>query len=76
VALTQEPSMPSSISLYCPKCADRIHLSALTLDFNEIVQCPSCKQETLAGELATGEGKTLLDYLALQSVQAAKRLNT
>jgi hypothetical protein len=30
----------------------------------------------VAGELATGEGKTLLDYLALQSIQAAKRLNT
>ncbi|HYE40282.1 MAG TPA: hypothetical protein VEB23_10140 [Ramlibacter sp.] len=65
-----------SIRLYCPKCADRMHLQALTLDLGESVQCPSCRQSTRAGALLTGEGKTLFDYLAAESVQAAKRLNT
>jgi hypothetical protein len=68
--------MPSNISLYCPHCADRIHRPALSLNFEEMVACPSCKTETRAAELLTGEGKTLLDYFAAQSVQVAKRLNT
>jgi formate dehydrogenase maturation protein FdhE len=68
--------MPSTISLYCPHCADRIHRPALSLSFDEMVACPACKAETKAGMLLTGEGKTLLDYLAARSVQAAKRLNT
>ena len=61
------------ISLYCPRCADRVLLRALSLDFEEVVSCPSCAQPVKAANLLTGEGKTLLDYLALQSVQAAQK---
>lgn len=59
------------ISLYCPRCADRVHFKALALNFDEIVVCPSCKTEVKGGSLLTGEGKTLLDYLALESVKAS-----
>ena len=60
------------IALYCPNCADRVRLNALALDFQEFIACPSCSQAVKAGNLLTGEGKTLLDYLAMQSVRAAE----
>ena len=59
------------ISLYCPRCADRVHFKALALNFDEAVTCPSCAQQVKGGSLLTGEGKTLLDYLALESVKAS-----
>lgn len=59
------------ISLYCPHCADRVHFKALALNFDEVVACPTCSREVKAGSLLTGEGKTLLDYLALESVKAS-----
>lgn len=61
------------ISLYCPRCADRVLLRALSLDFEEVVSCPSCAQPVKAANLLTGEGKTLLDYLALESVKASQK---
>ena len=61
------------ISLYCPRCADRVHLKALALDFEELVTCPSCKSQMKGGSLLTGQGKTLLDYLALESVKASQK---
>jgi len=61
------------ISLYCPSCADRVHFKALSLGFDEVVACPSCKHEVKAGGLLTGEGKTLLDYLALESLKASQK---
>ena len=64
------------IALYCPRCADRVQIRALSLDFEEIVACPSCSNQTKAASLLTGEGKTLLDYLALQSLKAFEKDST
>ncbi len=64
------------IPLYCPRCADRIHRRALALDFNEIVACPSCSAQVKASKMLTDEGKTLVDYLALLTVQTAQRKRT
>ena len=61
------------ISLYCPHCADRVLLRALSLDFEEMVSCSSCAHPVKAANLLTGEGKTLLDYLALESVKASQK---
>jgi hypothetical protein len=61
------------ISLYCPSCADRVHFRALALDFDQVVACPTCQHQVKAGGLLTGEGKTLLDYLALQSLKASQK---
>ena len=61
------------ISLYCPSCADRVHFKALALDFDEVVSCPSCKHQAKGGDLLTGEGKTLLDFLALESLKASQK---
>jgi hypothetical protein len=61
------------ISLYCPRCADKVDRKALSLSFDEMVVCGSCSVTTRAGRLLTDEGKTLLDYFALQSVEAAKK---
>jgi hypothetical protein len=65
--------MDKKINLYCPRCADRVDRKALALRFDEIVACESCAAKTKAGQLLTDEGKTLLDYFALQSVEAAKK---
>lgn len=65
--------MGKKINLYCPRCADRVDRRALALSFDELVTCGSCSASTKAGELLTDEGKTLLDYFAQQSVQAAKK---
>ena len=65
--------MVKKINLYCPRCADHVDRKALALDFDEIVACGSCATATKAGQLLTDEGKTLLDYFALQSVEAAKK---
>jgi uncharacterized Zn finger protein len=65
--------MTKKINLYCPRCADRVDRKALALDFEEMVACGSCSATTKAGQLLTDEGKTLLDYFALQSVEAAKK---
>jgi hypothetical protein len=62
----------AEIILYCPRCAERVHRKALTLDFNEIVTCKACSAPVKAASLLTDEGKNLLDYLALLSVKAAK----
>jgi hypothetical protein len=67
--------MDKKINLYCPKCADRVDRKALALDFAEKVLCRSCSATTRAGKLLTDEGKTLLDYFALQSVEAAKKIS-
>lgn len=64
------------IALYCPRCADRVQIRALSLDFEELVSCPSCSQQVRAASLLTGEGKTLLDYLALQSLKAFEKDST
>jgi hypothetical protein len=64
------------IALYCPRCADRVQIRALSLDFEEIVACPSCSHQAKAASLLTGEGKTLLDYLALQSLKAFEKDST
>jgi len=66
--------MSKKINLYCPRCADRVDRQALALGFDELVACASCSSVTKAGELLTDEGKTLLDYFALQSVEAAKKI--
>jgi hypothetical protein len=63
----------TKINLYCPRCADRVDRKALALGFDEVVPCGSCFVATKAGELLTDEGKTLLDYFALQSIEAAKK---
>jgi len=60
------------ISLYCPQCADRIDRQALALDFEELITCRACSAVTKAGRLLTDERQTLLDYLAQQTMQAAK----
>jgi hypothetical protein len=65
--------MAKKINLYCPHCADRVDRKALALDFAEKVLCRSCSVTTRAGKLLTDEGKTLLDYFALQSVEVAKK---
>lgn len=65
--------MDNKINLYCPRCADRVDRKALALGFDEMVPCGSCSAATKAGELLTDEGKTLLDYFALQSIEAAKK---
>ncbi len=65
--------MSKSINLYCPRCADKVERKALALSFDEMVVCGSCSAATQAGKLLTDEGKTLLDYFALQSVEAAKK---
>ena len=65
--------MVEKINLYCPHCADRVDRRALALGFDEMVTCGSCSTSTKAGRLLTDEGKTLLDYFALQSVEAAKK---
>ena len=65
--------MTMKINLYCPHCADRVDRQALALGFDEMVTCGSCSATTKAGQLLTDEGKTLLDYFALQSVEAAKK---
>ena len=61
------------IALYCPHCADRVQIRALSLDFDELVACKSCSQQVKAANLLTGEGKTLLDYLALESIKASQK---
>jgi hypothetical protein len=65
--------MAKNIHLYCPRCADHVDRKALALSFDEMVTCGSCSTMTRAGQLLTDEGKTLLDYFALQSVEAAKK---
>jgi hypothetical protein len=65
--------MPKNINLYCPRCADRVDRQAYEVGFVEPIVCGSCAVATLAGKLLTDEGKTLLDYFALQSVEAAKK---
>ncbi len=65
--------MRKNISLYCPRCADKVDRKALALSFDEMVVCGSCAATTRAARLLTDEGKTLLDYFALQSVEAAKK---
>jgi hypothetical protein len=65
--------MDKKINLYCPHCADHVDRKALALDFAEKVLCKSCSVTTRAGKLLTDEGKTLLDYFALQSIEAAKK---
>jgi hypothetical protein len=65
--------MAKKINLYCPRCADRVDRKALALSFDEAIVCKSCSATTKAGGLLTDEGKTLLDYLALQSLEAAKK---
>ena len=65
--------MAEKINLYCPRCADRVDRRALALGFDEMVACGSCATVTKAGKLLTDEGKTLLDYFALQSIEAAKK---
>ncbi len=65
--------MDNDISLYCPNCADRVECKALATDFDEPVLCRACSATTKAGELLTDEGKTLVDYFALQSIEAAKK---
>ena len=62
----------AEIVLYCPHCADRVHRKALALNFEEMVICKACSASSKASNLLTGEGKTLLDYLAHLSVKAAK----
>jgi hypothetical protein len=61
----------AEIILYCPQCADRVHRKALALAFDEMVTCNACSASIKASNLLTGEGNTLLDYLALLSVKAA-----
>jgi hypothetical protein len=65
--------MDKKINLYCPHCADRIDRKALALDFKEKILCRACSVSTRAGKLLTDEGKTLLDYFALQSIEVAKK---
>jgi hypothetical protein len=63
-------------TLYCPHCADRLRLRALSLDFEEVVTCPACARESKAARLLTDAGKNLLDYFAEQSLRAAMTLPT
>ena len=64
------------ISLYCPHCAERVHRKALTLGFDEMIDCETCPAHIRAAQLLTGEGKTLLDYLALVTLKASSRNET
>lgn len=66
--------MRKTINLYCPRCADRVDRQAYEVGFVEPIVCKSCSATTKAGQLLTDEGKTLLDYFALQSVEAAKKV--
>ena len=65
--------MDKKINLYCPSCADRVDRKAFELGFAELIVCRSCSITTRGGQLLTDEGKTLLDYFALQSLEAAKK---
>jgi hypothetical protein len=64
------------IALYCPSCQDRVHRKALTLSFDEIVTCPSCAAKVKGADMLTDDGKTLLDYLALLTLQRANSRST
>ena len=52
------------ISLYCPHCAERVHRKALTLAFDELIDCQACAAHIRAAQLLTDKGRTLVDYLA------------
>ena len=61
------------IALYCPHCAERIHRKALSLSFDELIDCEACPAHVRAAQLLTDDGKTLVDYLAVLTLKAASR---
>ena len=61
------------IALYCPHCAERIQRKALSLAFDELIDCPACPAHIRAAQLLTDSRKTLIDYLAEQTLAAASR---
>jgi hypothetical protein len=63
----------ADIALYCPHCAERIHRKALSLAFDELIDCASCPAHVRAAQLLTDDGKTLVDYLALLTLKAASK---